>query len=180
MVIHPDSLGPASQFAASAPVGSDVGLVAADRRAPDYREVGVGWHGGNARQVLLVGDETALPAIVNLLAQLAPDVTGDAWIEVPHRDDVREVVHPTGIRLRWFVRDEGQSALDAFPDAGCPPLDLAESEPLWAEGTGGHWYLWAAGESGWVRRIRAIAKTSGRPLAQMSLMGYWKRGISLG
>lgn len=180
VVVHPGSHGPGSDLAVEGALGTHVGLLAADRTRAGYRDSGIGWHPGNARQVMLVGDETALPAIANLLAGLDADVTGEALIEVPLAADRRRLAAPDGVRVRWFARELGRFALDALPHIACPPLELVDSEPLWSEGEGSDWYLWAAGESGWVRRIRAITRASGRPASQMSLMGYWKQGVALG
>lgn len=180
VVVHPGSHGPGSDLALEGELGTHVGLLAADRERAGYRDSGIGWHPGDARQVMLVGDETALPAIANILASLDADVTGEALIEVPLAADRRRLAAPDGVRVRWFARELGRFALDALPAIACPPLELVDSEPLWSEGEGGDWYLWAAGESGWVRRIRAITKGSGRPASQMSIMGYWKQGVALG
>lgn len=180
VVLHPGSMGPASRFATEAPLGSDVGLVAGDRTVDGHDQVGVGWHPGHADQVMLVADETGLPAVTTILAALPDRVAGEAYLEVPTAADVRELTGPDGLVVHWFVRERGESALDALPLGACPPLQPVDADPVWDEGSGGDWYGWVAGESGWVRRIRAIAKASGRPLSQMSLMGYWKQGVALG
>lgn len=180
VVLHPGSMGPASTFAATAPLGSTVGLVAGDRTLEGHDQVGLGWHPAGADQFMLVADETALPAVANILASLDERATGEAYLEVPTAGDVRDLARPAGMLVHWFVRERGEGALDALPLGACPPLQFPDEEPLWDEGTGGDWYGWVAGESGWVRQIRAIAKASGRPLAQMSLMGYWKKGVALG
>lgn len=180
VALHPGSMGPASRFACEAPLGAAVGLVAGDRTVTGHDEVGVGWHPGHADQFMLVSDETGLPAVTNILATLPDHVTGEVYLEVPTAADVRALSNPAGLAVQWFVRERGESALDALPLGACPPLQFTDTDPVWDEGAGGDWYGWVAGESGWVRCIRAIAKASGRPLAQMSLMGYWKQGIALG
>lgn len=178
VVVHADSLGPASLFATTAGIGAPVGLVAADRTVAGHDRVGIGWHPGDARRVLLAADETALPAAANLLAELGDQVSGQALLEVPHADDVRRLVHPDGVVVRWFVRERGESLLSGLGAVGTTAAE-ADDEAVWAEGSGSDWYGWVAGESAWVRQIRALLKQAGHPADQMSVMGYWRRGVSL-
>jgi NADPH-dependent ferric siderophore reductase len=69
-------------------------------------------------RVLLVGDESGLPAIANVCASLPGDAVGIALVEVPSAEDALEFDHPAGVDVRWIVRDHtatpGASALDAL------------------------------------------------------------------
>ena len=174
-----DHPGLASDFARSAPLGSPVGLVAADRTVAGYREIGIGWHRGNAKQVLLIADETALPAVVNILAELPADIVGEAHIEVPCLADTRQLSAPVGVQVVWHIKERGECALTGIAANSCKDDQDEDAEPFWDEGSGDTWYGWIAGESGWVRRGRALAKESGFSPKNMSIMGYWKRGTSL-
>lgn len=192
VVLHPASggepAGPATEFAAHAPLGSRLLLVVADRRISGHDEVGVAYHPGPASRVILVADETALPAVQNILDAARPGVRYELYAEVPQAGDVRELHCAHAV---WSVRARGQSLLESLPfgrDAG--PVastgpdrvdDATETGSLlWeetADARGGR-YLWAAGEAGLIRSIRRSAREAGFEKSECSFMGYWRRGAA--
>ncbi len=176
VVIHPaDGPAPGMAFAADAPLGTPAVLVAGALGRPGHDTVGIAWHPEQAREVTIVGDETAVPAIVNIAATLAPDVTGTVWVEVPHAGDVRTLPVPAGVEVRWRVREAGERVSGVFGRPAGPVAD--DGELLWDEGDGGgSRYGWVAGEAGWVRALRAEARDAGVDRRQVAFMGYWKRG----
>ncbi|MGL4832756.1 MAG: siderophore-interacting protein, partial [Propionibacteriaceae bacterium] len=173
-----DHPGKASDFARSAPLGSTLGLFAPDRRVDGYREIGIGWHPQGAHTVFLLADQTALPAAMNILAGLAAEVKGEAHLEVPFAADIRELAAPCGVSVVWHVKESGECALTGLAARSCQVPDDLDDELLWDEGSGESWYGWIAGETGWVRQARTLAKEAGYPLKNMSIMGYWKRGVT--
>ncbi len=69
-----------------------------------------------AGRVLLVGDETAAPAIASILESAPVGTSGCAYLEVPTSADVLDVRTPPGLRLVWLPRngaDHGERALAA-------------------------------------------------------------------
>ncbi|GAA2625387.1 siderophore-interacting protein [Paractinoplanes durhamensis] len=123
-----------------------------------------------AEQHLLVGEESALPAILSILETAPPALTGQAFLEVPESGDIRSgVAHPSGVRINWLARDEagtrpGALALDAVKNA-----DLAE----------GRWYTWVAGESGLPTGVRRhLVNDRGFAKADIAFVGYWRHGRS--
>lgn len=95
--------GPGNDWARAATVGDRV-IVVAPRRGHEFG--GVEWLPGAATDLLVVGDETALPAIYGILRDLPADATGTVFAEVPHRDDVLDdVVGPAGVEVVWLPRD---------------------------------------------------------------------------
>ncbi|MBV6726360.1 siderophore-interacting protein [Nocardioides daeguensis] len=66
---------------------------------------GIEWSPGTATRLLLVGDETAVPAIRGVLRDLPDDATGAAYVEVPVDADVQEIVSPAGVRVTWLPRN---------------------------------------------------------------------------
>lgn len=102
-VLHlvPGATGPASSWASRATVGDQV-IVVGPRR-------GVAWGGiefapGAASRILLAGDETAVPAMTRILADLPATTVGHAFLEVPDEADTLTVKAPTGFTLRWLPR----------------------------------------------------------------------------
>lgn len=176
VVIHPaDGPAPGMAFAARAPLGTPAVLVAGALGRPGHDTVGVAWHPGRARDVTIVGDETALPAIANIAATLPDHATGAVWVEVPHAADVRSLPVPPGVQVRWRVREAGERVSGVFGRPGGPVAD--DGELLWDEADGGgSRYGWVAGEAGWVRALRAEARDAGVDRRQVAFMGYWKRG----
>lgn len=102
--------GPASRFALTAEVGSAIILVGPDSAVPGHAEVGLAFKPGTAEEFLLVGDETALPAIANILAALPPHASGAAFLEVPSNGDVQHLPHPPGLALTWLPRARSEAA----------------------------------------------------------------------
>jgi len=177
VVIHEPASGPALAFAANAPLGSELVLVAGDRTAEGHDEVGVAWHPGQAREVLVVGDETALPAITNIARELDDDITGRIVVEVPTPADRRSLGEPDGVEVVWCARADGEDVWKGLPFRRSGIAD--ESDPdelLWDEGPGADRYAWVAGEAGWVRQIRLAALNHGFDKGACSFMGYWKQG----
>lgn len=173
-----DGAGPASAFAQEAAIGSRLLLVAADRDRPGHQSAGVAYRPGGASRVLLVADETALPAVANILAARADGVRYEALIEVPHDSDTRPLAAD---RVIWRVRARGESLLDVPPfDSAEGDGDVPEEGVLWeeAEGAPRGSYLWAAGEAGVIRAIRSAAKRAGFDRGTSSFMGYWRRGLA--
>jgi iron complex transport system ATP-binding protein len=95
--------GVAARWAASAQVGDTVTLLGPNGHLvrPDYG--GIEFRPGTARRLLLAGDETALPAI---LEALPAGFTGHALIEVPHEDDAQTVLTRSDVELTWLARGE--------------------------------------------------------------------------
>lgn len=68
---------------------------------------GIEWSPGTATRLLLVGDETAVPAIRGVLRDLPADATGAAYLEVPVDADIQDLVAPAGVEVTWLPRNGG-------------------------------------------------------------------------
>lgn len=201
-VLHGET-GPASRWAARSVPGDGLQIVAPNAT---YRSDpgGYEWQPPEGvRQVLLIGDETALPAIAGILEQLtehpdAPHV--QAFIEVPEESDCLALLCGLNAKVHWLPRaslgkqhGEGMT-LAARELARLPPvrgnldntspieeLDLNTQRP-WdrASAKRGDFYAWVAGESAAVMAIRRfLINEQGLERQQLTLMGYWKLGRSL-
>lgn len=78
-------------------------VVLAPRRGHEFG--GIEWSPGTATRLLLVGDETAVPAIRGVLRDLPADATGAAYVEVPVGADVQEITSPAGVQVTWLPRN---------------------------------------------------------------------------
>ena len=103
--------GPASRWAETCEPGESVVLI--DEGLAFNPERGT-------ESVLLIADETGLPAIAGICASLPADAAGLAIIEVPAADDALDFAQPAGVEVRWIVREH-----DAMP--GAPALHALTS-----------------------------------------------------
>jgi NADPH-dependent ferric siderophore reductase len=107
LVLHlaEDAIGPGSAWAARAGVGDRL-VTLAPRRGVPYG--GIEFDPGTARELLLVADETAVPAVCSILDDLSPAVRGVAFLEVPVSGDATALAgqgaHPH-VEVVWLPRD---------------------------------------------------------------------------
>ena len=202
-VLHGDT-GPASRWAMQANIGDRL-QINAPNAAFDDDPGGYEWQlPQGVRKVLLIGDETALPAIAGILEQLAlhPDTPQvQAFIEVPEESDCQPLLCGPNTKVHWLPRaslgtEHGDGMLLAARElASLPPIrvqtaDHAEledpdldSQRLWdrASAKQNEFYAWVAGESAAVMAIRRFfVNDCGLDRKGLTLMGYWKLGRSLG
>src|SRR6478609_7072159 len=89
--------GPASRWAETCRPGENVLIIDEGLTFNPQR---------GTERVLLVGDETALPAIASISASLPVEASGTAIIEVPSAEDALEFPHPPGLEVVWIVRPQ--------------------------------------------------------------------------
>jgi len=194
--------GPGSRWAAAARPGDRLVLLAPRRGVPFG---GIEFVPGPARHLLLVGDETAVPAISSILECLPEGARGAAYLEVPHADDVLDVDGPLGVEVVWLPREGAPvgellhaavvshlgvpapvpaTDVEVDPDLWETPTYSSSGEPLTGGGVaaGPHpdLYAWIAGESGVVTRLRRhLVRDLGIDRRQVAFMGYWRRGVAM-
>lgn len=194
--------GPASAWATHARIGDRLQMVAPNL-AFDGDPGGYEWQPpNNLRELLLVGDETALPAIAGILEQMVvehPDVPVQAFIEVPCEQDCVDLTCSTATELNWLPRDvlnddHGEAMIHAVRElARLPRVQLEqrstaaledvdiEQQILWerAQSSNGEFHAWIAGESAAVMNIRRfLVQERGLDRKALTLMGYWRAGRS--
>ena len=119
-------------------------------------------------RVVLVGDETALPAIASISASLPAGATGTAIIEVPSEEDALEFPHPSGLEVVWIVRPHdvapGALALQALGRTALPDAPF---------------HAYAAGEQALASGARKhLVGERGVDKNAVSFCGYWKIGAA--
>ncbi|MCL2535081.1 MAG: siderophore-interacting protein [Nocardiaceae bacterium] len=151
-------LGPASAWADACAAGDPVGLLDEGliyNPTPDAR-----WH-------LLVGDESALPAIVGILGSADPALPVRAYIEIAHADDAQPVAVSDNVELHWLVRAE------ATARPGALALSTVEAADLPA----GPFYTFVAGESDLATGVRRhLVADRQVPKTDIAFTGYWRHG----
>lgn len=106
--------GPACRWALAARPGDVVHVIAPHRAGQEYG--GTEFAPGERRDLLLVADETALPALTRIIGDMAPDFTGHAFVEVPSTDDVLDLDVPGAVEVTWLARgdaEHGRRLVDA-------------------------------------------------------------------
>lgn len=155
-VVHGDE-GLAGPWARAAQPGDVVALRGAGGAyAPD----------AEADHHLLVGDDTAIPAVGSALEALTADARGAVFLEVDSAADEVELRHPAGVEVHWLHRDgETPGARSLLPDAvrawGWPQ---------------GRVQVFAHGEREAMKTLRAIFAEREVPRSDLSLSGYWAYG----
>jgi NADPH-dependent ferric siderophore reductase len=204
VVVHEGECGPGGTWGSTARVGDRL-VMLAPRRGTPYG--GIEFVPGDASTLLLVGDETAVPAVSAILEQLDADARGHVYLEVPFAADVLPLDHPVGVEVRWFPRDGAPrreavhaAVLEHLGTRSTPlVVDEAEIDPaLWetpaysssgedvvatAVGAGSEFaglYAWIAGEAKIVTALRrALVRDLGIDRHQVAFMGYWRVGVSM-
>ena len=132
-VVHEDEghgVGPACRWALSAKPG-DVIQVIAPHLLSEYG--GTEFDPAGHRHVLLVGDETAVPAISRILADLGPGHHGEVFIEVPTSADILDLPLLDGFEVRWLPRNAAAYGRRVVQEVrhhlGLPPSTEFEALP---------------------------------------------------
>ncbi|MFD5095909.1 siderophore-interacting protein [Amycolatopsis thailandensis] len=156
-VLHGDE-GPASAWASGASEGDKVAFLG-PHGLYDVPE-GTNWQ-------LLIGDETAIPAIGAIVEALPAGTRALVYVEIGDRED-RQVFETQGtVELHWVVRGSqsiGEAVLDAVRKAELP---------------GGTAYAWISGEANMVKLARRhLVRERGIDKRAICFTGYWRQGMS--
>lgn len=158
-LLHGDE-GPASFWASRAQIGDR--LVVAGPRGSRIPAEGVNWY-------VLIGDETALPAISRWLKHIGPDGNVSIFVEV---DDARDEEYPLpyGYDVKWLHRNGAQPGTSTVLDSAVRSIDIPTDTPG---------FVWAAGEAGSLKPIRRyVRRELGLDKSWQQFQGYWKLGIA--
>jgi NADPH-dependent ferric siderophore reductase len=186
-VLHGPS-GPAAAWAADARAGDELALVGPNARF-DGEPGGVEWRPrAGASELVLGGDETAVPAICAIVEALPPGTRGRALMEVPTAADVLDLAIPAGFEVTWLARGSAPrgaplrtALLDVLAPAG-PGTEVEEVDEalVWevpSDDGGDGPYVWLAGEAGVVTGLRRLmVRDLGLDRRRVAFMGYWREG----
>ncbi|MFD6224270.1 siderophore-interacting protein [Nocardia asteroides] len=155
--LHPDHAGPASDWASTAAPGDEIGLLCPPRSlyAPQP----------DAAWQLLVGDETAIPAIGAILERLDPAVPAHVFLEVAGPADEQHFATGADVRIHWVhrgPRPHGEAVIEAVCAAEFPS---------------GAPYSWISGEAELVKLTRRhLVRDRGVDKRAITFTGYWRQG----
>lgn len=158
-VDSPGAAAPGTRWARAAEPGTRVAFL---DEGHSYAPVpGAAWQ-------LLVGDESALPAILAILEQSAASLPAEVFLEVPSPDDIRsDIEAPPGSTVHWLPRTDadakpGALALDAVRQARLPE---------------GRFCTFTAGESSLATGVRRhLVGERGVAKSDIAFRGYFSHG----
>lgn len=155
IVLHES--GAASDWARGARIDDEVAVSGPGRREPIDPE---------ARSHLLVGDESAIPAICQLLESIPPDQRIDVHIEITEPNARIELPPHGAATVTWHDADSERAPGDAVVAAVSAIDELPDA-------------VWVAGEAAAVQRLRThLFDERGRSRSSVTARGYWKHGRS--
>lgn len=154
-VVHGDE-GLAGPWAAKAQVGEPVRFFGpGGGYAPDPA---ADWH-------LLVGDESALPAVAASLERAPAGALVHAFVEVSGPEEEQKIATPDGVVISWLHRGDrpvGEALVDAVRALEFPAGDVQ---------------AFVHGEAGFVKELRRHLRLErGIPRERLSISGYWRLG----
>ncbi|MFI9642450.1 siderophore-interacting protein [Micromonospora sp. NPDC051925] len=156
-VVHHGDEGLAGPWAARLRPGDEVLFTGpGGAYAPDPA---ADWH-------LLVGDESALPAIGAALERLPVGAPAVALVEVADRADEQPLRSPGAVALTWLHRagrPVGEALVAAVRELEFPP---------------GRVHAFVHGEANFVRELRRLLRVERAvPREALSISGYWRQGM---
>jgi NADPH-dependent ferric siderophore reductase len=120
----------------------------------------------DATRFLFGGDETAIPALVQLAAAVPAGIPADVLVEVPDHAARRPVTERGEVTVHWI---DGSGTV--------PGAALADAFTAREVAAGTH--VWAGGEAAAMQRIRRhLYETLAVERTRATARGYWKHGRS--
>ncbi|MFC7974193.1 siderophore-interacting protein [Streptomyces cinereoruber] len=156
-VVHGDE-GLAGPWAARAEAGDTVRFLGpGGGYAPDEA---ADWH-------LLVGDESALPAIAAALERLPAGARAHTFVEIADAAEEQKLETAAGIDVTWLHRGDrpvGEALVEAVRTLDFPAGDV---------------HAFVHGEAGFVKELRRHLRLDREvPRERLSISGYWRLGKS--
>lgn len=162
-VLHPtaDHFAPGADFAATACPGQVLGIF-----APGGNEL------PHAQSMVLLGDETAMPAMARIVEAIPPDSSAHVFVETDQPGENYDFVSRDGIEVTYlhrYGRPAGSTALLSVKLANiCGRPSVSANEDLR--------FLWAGCEFEDYQRIRRLAREDLRlPRERYSVVAYWRK-----
>lgn len=155
----------------------DEGLASAwAERAQPGDTIGAAAGGGVTAPVadryLIVGDETALPAIGRMLERLPAAAVGTVFVEVDGPAEEQDLIAPAGLELVWLHRGGAPAGTTTL-------LTDAVKNHTFPDVPGEKVFAWISAESAVVLDLRRHLRNNvGMDRKSTLVIGYWKRGVS--
>jgi NADPH-dependent ferric siderophore reductase len=149
--------GPATDWAAQARPGSKLGV--GGPRGSFVISTAFGWH-------LLIGDETAIPAIGRRLEELPAAAHALVIVEVANASEQMSFASDATFDVTWVHRDGARPGSVEGLDRAARALRLPP----------GQGYAWVAAETAVAKQLRRTLIERGADKRWLRAAGYWKQG----
>jgi len=143
--------GGAAEWARNATIGQRA--IIGGPRGSMILPLAMDWH-------LLIGDDSALPAVTRRLEELPADARVDAVLLVG-AEDRRAFGTRADARIHWVDSDD--ALLQVLKDLPLQP---------------GAGLAWGGGEAALMARVRQVLVETGMPRQAAKVSAYWKRGVA--
>lgn len=154
---HPQSAlpTPGADFARDAKFGDTLAIVGpGGGSVPDHTNI------------LLAGDESALPAIARILAEVPHDAVVEAVIEVDNRAERQELPSHAKTKITWLFRDEYTEAEQtSLANLTIRKISECHEQP----------YVWFAAERSSVKIVKAYLKATNHDKKNKYVAWYWEK-----
>ncbi len=118
----------------------------------------------DASEVVVVADETGLPATAGILRSLPRETVGRVIQEVPTEGDRRPLGGPDGVAVSWIVREDRRSVPGAAALGALRRLTTADAAG----------YAFVVGESTLATEGRRHLHRLGLPKDRITFSGFWR------
>ncbi len=120
---------------------------------------------------LIVGDETALPAIGRMLERLPEGARGTAVVEVADEGERQDLRSPADIEIRWVHRDGAPAGTTTHLADAATTVPIPDGELKR--------FAWVSAESATVLRMRRYLRNeAGFDRRSTLVIGYWRHGMT--
>ena len=159
-VLHEGDEMPGARFGAEAVPGMTVGMTGPGGGGPE-----------DARFTLLAGDETALPAIGRILAEMPAGRRVKALIEIADDGERQDLPSAADLDLVWLSREGRPAGTTTLIEDAVRAFDLPEAPE--------HSFIWVGCEHAAARTIRKhVRAEKGLSRRNHLVMAYWRRGVA--
>ncbi|WPZ14688.1 siderophore-interacting protein [Nitratireductor rhodophyticola] len=160
MVLHEGDAYPGAGWAAQAKPGDIVGMTGPG-----------GGEAPEAHRLVLLGDETALPAIARILEGLSSQTKAIVRVEVANHSETQPLATRAELDLEWLVRDDRAAGSTTLLEEAAKALPIKGDDP--------DLFVWAGCEFSAFKAIRGHLRKSLRlPNAQHLVVSYWRCGVA--
>lgn len=191
--------GVASEWLKRARVGDQLGFLGSNAAYPGLN-LATGWNlkqHPQTREVFLFGDQSAFPAIANILSTLSSHIKAHVIVELEHEEDVDLLPKRSNLDVRVVIADRAHHGRELVRavcereevwDVAVSPENIVvfsgeDERMMWevpeqSSSNLSH-YFWIAGENKAVKKIRRYALTERNvDRSVIAFMGYWAEGRS--
>lgn len=156
-VMHEGENMPGAHFGATASPGDVVGIVGPGGEMP------------NADTYVFAGDETALPVMLRMAAEMPAGKRLTVYAEIDNEDERQNVYSNSDMSWNWLYRRGQEAGTSGL-------LEKALRDHSWSEQDGLHVFVGC--EKGEARLVKKMLAEAGLPKTAFVTAGYWVKGAN--